>query len=282
MIRIDTERCTQCDLCSQVCPVGIVQPGPEIDERLHGHCLQCGHCYAVCPPGAITVLDLEGPAGDDRRPARVEPDAMMSLLMMRRSVREFRDEPVSEEHLRAILDAASCAPSAKNARPVEATVYRGADCLQRIYDATISHYKGLLAQSERFYFPWMWRLSGRSTEGLPRLRAGVQFLVTPREGEDRLLYHCRTLLGFTAPARDPMGQGDAWLASHNATLYAETLGVGSCHNGYITYAAHSSKSVAEALELPGGRAMVALLMLGYPRLRYMRPAPRKAMPTQWK
>ncbi len=46
------EKCTQCGLCVENCPQGIISlnPYPVIDES---SCIACYHCHRICPAGAI-------------------------------------------------------------------------------------------------------------------------------------------------------------------------------------------------------------------------------------
>lgn len=48
---VDEENCTQCAICSQVCPVGAVtlDPGPVFSDR----CFDCFNCIRECPEDAI-------------------------------------------------------------------------------------------------------------------------------------------------------------------------------------------------------------------------------------
>lgn len=48
---VDEEKCTQCAICSQVCPVGAVSldPGPVFGDR----CFDCFNCIRECPEDAI-------------------------------------------------------------------------------------------------------------------------------------------------------------------------------------------------------------------------------------
>jgi len=44
-------------------------------------------------------------------------DERLSFIFARRSVRRYQDEPVSDQDIRALLEAAMAAPSANNSRP---------------------------------------------------------------------------------------------------------------------------------------------------------------------
>ena len=56
----------------------------------------------------------------------------MSVIETRTSVRSFTEEPVSEKELISILNAAFCAPSAKNYRPYELIVIRDREILHEL------------------------------------------------------------------------------------------------------------------------------------------------------
>jgi len=52
---------------------------------------------------------------------------MLELIKKRRSIREYTAEPISEIHIRAMLEAAMAAPSANDRRPWEFIVVRRED-----------------------------------------------------------------------------------------------------------------------------------------------------------
>jgi len=56
------------------------------------------------------------------------------VVSKRRSVRRYTDEPVPEEHLRLMLDAARLAPSATNEQPWRFVVVRNRDLKQAMHD----------------------------------------------------------------------------------------------------------------------------------------------------
>jgi ferredoxin len=55
-LRLDTDACTGCGMCMEVCPHGVM----EIDEkrvriRNRDACMECGACSRNCPVGAVSV-----------------------------------------------------------------------------------------------------------------------------------------------------------------------------------------------------------------------------------
>jgi NAD-dependent dihydropyrimidine dehydrogenase PreA subunit len=48
--------CTNCGLCSIVCPQGVFEPGEKAARLVdRGACIECGACMLNCEPGAILV-----------------------------------------------------------------------------------------------------------------------------------------------------------------------------------------------------------------------------------
>jgi nitroreductase len=64
------------------------------------------------------------------------PVDALDAIMTRRSIRQFSDEPVTDEELEAVLRAAMAAPSAHNGRPWRFVVVRDREVLGRLAKAT--------------------------------------------------------------------------------------------------------------------------------------------------
>ena len=107
---IDPALCCGDGLCVAVCPTGsiVMDSGKAVlNPGLSRPCNGCGHCAAVCPRRAVSV-EREGqgdtPADDAAWSAwRLEPARLNAFLRMRRSVREFKPDPVPREVLEAVL-----------------------------------------------------------------------------------------------------------------------------------------------------------------------------------
>ena len=59
-------------------------------------------------------------------------DATMKVIQDRRSIREWTDEPVSEEDLQMILESGRQAPSGENAQPWRFIVVRDAETRRKM------------------------------------------------------------------------------------------------------------------------------------------------------
>lgn len=55
-LRVDTERCTGCGVCSEVCPHGVLKTEHRmVAVKDLDACMECGACRRNCPTGAIMV-----------------------------------------------------------------------------------------------------------------------------------------------------------------------------------------------------------------------------------
>jgi len=283
MIRIDYEKCDNCDLCWRACLAMVIDRGPEVRPEGDTLCIECGHCYAVCPREAITVLGYEEvetrPVERERPVARED---MMRLLRGRRSARGFRKgAQVPEEELRALIEAASVAPSAHNSRPLKAYVFRDPHTIEKMRRRTLAYYRRMARIFNTRLFAAAWKLMLLDPEE-HRILSGAFMMVTdPRRDRDVLFYDAPCLLVITAPRFNSMAQGDAWLASENAVLYAESAGLGTCFNGFLIMAANWDLRLRRIMRIPWRERVVGALMVGYASRDWKREAPRKTIPAVW-
>lgn len=72
-------------------------------------------------------------------------DARLTFIFARRSIRHYTSEPVSEEDIHALLQAAMAAPSARNAKPWHFVVIRDRHRLGQL--AEVHPYANMLAEA---------------------------------------------------------------------------------------------------------------------------------------
>lgn len=70
---------------------------------------------------------------------------VIEAIKTRRSIRKYTGESVTDEQIRELLDAAFCAPSAKNVRPWHFIVVREREMLKKIAD--VSLYAKMLSEA---------------------------------------------------------------------------------------------------------------------------------------
>lgn len=116
---LDKDKCKRDGICSAVCVTGIIKNDenrtPYVEEKNAYKCISCGLCVAYCPHEACFVENLD-PAqfsfvDKNKMPS---PEQIDLLIKTRRSVRNFRKDPVNDEILNKIMDNVRYAPSAKN------------------------------------------------------------------------------------------------------------------------------------------------------------------------
>ncbi|HEY3398173.1 MAG TPA: nitroreductase family protein [Armatimonadota bacterium] len=278
MVTIDEKLCTKCNLCVRVCPAQVITPGPVVTGR---HCIECGQCYAVCPSAAVTVVDFSAeevtPGGEP-----VSSAALLGLLAQRRSNRAYQPEPVAAEHLEGLLRAAALAPSAHNGRPLRAYIYTNPVLLARIRTKALAYYRKYAQVLRTPGLSLVGCTMGYTPRELKAVGSALAELADITATEDRLFYDAPVVLAIGARRSNPMTVADGWMAMTNAMLYAETVPLAACINGYLSIAANGSRAVRAAMELPRKEHIIAAMTLGYPARKYQRPAPRKDLPVTWK
>ena len=80
---------------------------------------------ALCATGATTALSAPDSAPNN-------DTGLLDLFAKRQSVRRYKSDPVPEEHLRLILDAARRSPTSGNQQPWKFLVVRNKATIERL------------------------------------------------------------------------------------------------------------------------------------------------------
>lgn len=280
-IAIDTAACTGCGQCVAVCKdFGLALADGK--ATLSGHplfgCIGCGHCMAVCPHGAITVSGRTlSPADCFPLPPRSSAagyDALLALLQRRRSIREFRAEPVAPGLLAQVLAAAQTAPMGLPPSDVHVLVLsEPAQVRQFAVD-----FCAYLESQRWLVSPWLRALMrplwGQATADLMRDFVVPLFRVyteAMQRGENLVTYDAPAALYFYGtPYCDP---ADPLIAATYAMLAAESLGLGTCMLGAIHPLIQYGPAARRFRAAHGIRSTSReglFLILGQPRVSYQR------------
>jgi nitroreductase len=195
-------------------------------------------------------------------------DAAMKIIQDRRSIREFSDEPVADQDLDLILEAARQAPSGENAQPWRFIIVK---------DEAMRKKMGAIAgggSGRRFTAEYVTQKMQERFENLKdeeKRKAVFQKLTSGQ------------VSAFMADAPVNIvvcGKKDVWdmpydtsAAIENILLMVTALGLGACWVIAPCIDIRDEESIKALLDIPEGFKAVSILSLGHPT-RPHKPRPR--------
>lgn len=268
---IRAERCTRCNLCSLACPARIIRAAtatapPEPVAGAAASCIDCGHCVAICPPAALVHRSMTPEQCPPlQRELLPTPEQAKHFLRSRRSIRNFRPEPVTREVLTRLIDIASHAPTGHNSQTVEwHVVDQGAE-VNRLAGHVVDWMRYTMETSPK----------AATAMGLDRVVAAWE------KGVDRVCRSSPQLIIAHAGGKDRFAPLSVPIALSYLELCAPLHGVGTCWGGYFNLAARSWPALQQALPLPDGNLSYGVLLVGRPRYEYSRLPLRRAPRISW-
>lgn len=272
VITIDPGLCTNCEICVEICPMSIILPSSEGEtpyspEDAATYCAKCGHCEVFCPEGAISTLfdSTYYQLNDDTFPS-IPATEIGKYMVMRRSIRSYREEPVDKGTIEAILDIARYAPSGMNKQPVHWTIVHDTEEVKKIAGLSIEWMREVVA--------------GGEDHPLKPLMPG---LISAYEmGVDPICRAAPHLVIAHTPAEYPTGYTDSIIALSWFELAAQAFEVGTCWAGFLAIAAASYKPLTDELKLPQGHVVQYCMMFGYPEHKVRGIPGREPARVSWK
>ena len=259
-ILVDGSICKKDGICVAACPAGTLALDADgYPEEVGAICYHCGHCAAICPSQALTHTGL--PAGGMLPVAKDQPSAEVvdSLLMSRRSIREFRDQPIERATFEAILDVARRAPTASNDQTLHWIMLNGRERVHDLASECVLRMKEVQPTTplfQRVIAAW-----DKGLDGTLRGATAVAVVCTPQEAA--------------------CGPSDAAIALTHAELAAAARGLGMTWAGILMYVAAASEPLRRWLQVPEGYSVSAAAMFGYGKYKYHRIPPRKPLNARW-
>lgn len=292
-ITIDRSQCKKDGLCASVCPEGIfVQREkltvPELVDK--ERCIACGHCVAICPQDAICHSEFPPTA---IRTIQIEEmpteEQVMTLLKTRRSIRAFRDKPLTKETIESIIDGARFAPSGHNSQSTEYLVVQDRTMLKQVSAMVIEYLKFEIRRFGNPIFRSFALLANRelAESGLHEIPGFKQMIQMFESGADPVLNGAPALLAFHARRTVGFADVNAQLALQNASLVAHSLGIGHFYTGWVLSPCRApmarawNERIPSLLGIPPGNVLYGALALGYPIPRFKNMIERKPPHIRW-
>lgn len=281
LIKKREDKCSECMLCVRDCVMGVwrnVNGRSQVaDIEL---CNRCSHCIAVCPCDAIIHDGLKKEKIFTVNRKNLIPEVLRDIIVSRRSIRQFKKEPVPREVIEQIIDIARYAPSASNSQNVGYIVVTN----KRLIEGTAVNIFGLAS-----------RLFDMSKKGMGRLFVNLTGLSRNRylrmmnyaqeqnaqNGRDFILHDAPVLILIHAPKRTQFASDNCNIAATTIINYAHALGLGTCFTGLMTMVLRFSGKIRRELRIPEGRRVYASLVMGYPSYRFANTVSRKKPEVRW-
>lgn len=283
-LQIDATRCVCCGKCAWVCPSEILrqeEKGGEIRVQHSEECIACGHCVAVCAKDAIQHSAFpDGTTHPIDYAQLPTADQLFALMQARRSNRALTSRPVPHEALERIVEAATLAPTATNARLLSFTVVTDPEQLRAVADFTIQVFDKLAnlllnPVVKCLVKPFQPELYEKYAPMFASLKEAYA------KGEDPILRKATALLIIHSPKSNRFGAEEANLAYQNASLMAESMGVSQIYMGFVLTAIRQAKKGAFSRLLGIEGEVFALMGLGMPAFRYPRSVDHREQPVRF-
>jgi nitroreductase/NAD-dependent dihydropyrimidine dehydrogenase PreA subunit len=271
LLIINAEKCTKCNVCVLSCPVSIINLNaenktPEVSKNKENLCIYCGHCESICPENALThSLSQSALEAAIERNKLVNPTELAFYIKQRRSIRNFKKEPVEKNKIEQALDVVRYSPTGHNRQLNQWLVLYDTQKVELLTKATIEWMRKLITIKPEIAERW-----------------GFSVLVAKFDmGFDRICRNAPHIMFCYSPSSYLVGQLDAIIATTHLDLYLPSLGIGTCWAGYLNMAIQQSKEIKEIIGLDENSTVHTSLMIGYPKYNYHKIPNRKQIAVKW-
>lgn len=255
-IAIDEEKCIGCGQCVKDCGTSVLYLENGKAKAKDDGCVKCGHCFAICPNEAISMPEYDCSDCDQIGSfSEFDEDEMLLALKSRRTIRHFKDQPISEEQIHTIIEAGRYSPTATNLQNVRYTVLIG-NTMREFERVSMAAIRKVIGLAEPF----------SSAAKTTRI-------------EDDFLFHHAPVAILISAKKSPMDRFGAdvngALATAHMETQAESMGLGVLVRGFTIISMKISRKARKTIGLERGEKPVACLVIGYPSIKHRRIPPRK-------
>ncbi len=263
--KVNEERCIQCGKCVKDCPAQCMamEKGGFPNILAEDTCLRCQHCLAVCPTGAISIMGVDPDKSMDVKYELPTAHSMETLIKGRRSTRNYKKQPLETETIHKLLETAWHAPTGGNTQSVLFTVTMNEKVTLAFRNELNTRVENMLNESDA------------ETENLRIAYTRQAFEVGSKKDPDFLLRGAPHILIASTPKESPAGKDDSIIALTNFDLLAQSMGVGTVWNGFLTWALTDFfPDLAVKLGMPKDHVIGHGMCFGRPAIQYHRTVQR--------
>jgi len=103
------------------------------------------------------------------------------------------------------------------------------------------------------------------------------FIAQKKENDSQICHHAPAVILFHGVvSKTGMAEADANIWATYTSIYANTLDMGTCFNGFIVKAMEQNSKLNPYFKVPSGHKVYAALLVGYPKVKYRNEASRQS------
>lgn len=300
VMKADPEKCTSCGLCLLNCPFKCWEMDenevPKMKEE--NVCFSCFNCMVVCPTEAVSIVETyhvdEGFFATDPYPpvkmpcepkdSEGNPDewtVVEKTILERRSVRNFKEDPVPESLIHRVLEAGRFAPSAGNKQPWKFVVVTDKVFINKMDEAVYGVVNTMhnSYHNDAMVMGLVKSLGDNPPQGTfdPRVWGGIGCV----SRKELPVFLSAPVVIFIAGNDRMVGpELQAGIAGQNMNLAAQSLGIGCCWSGFGALV-ELIPPIKKNLGIRAPWRIQASMVLGYPKFKQQGMVPRQFRPVTW-
>lgn len=285
-VTIDYDKCTICGTCIEGCGRCFHMEGDRVTVHADQNCCSlCGRCVALCPTGAVThdKMNMEN-FPEIRRREFITPDDFTDFVRQRRSHRAFLNKTIPESDIAKLVDIVRYCPTGSNSQMVELLVIRNPEKIKRLSDLTVDFMVtvGSDAARQAEALKAEGKTSPEEIGQMEMMALYGNMLEQSREtGIDPIFYLAPAVMVFHARDIGFSKKDDCVIASTTMGLLSRTMGLEFTYIGLFEGASNGDPAVMAELGLPEGHKVFSVIILGYPKLTFLREVDRKPIAVNY-
>lgn len=199
----------------------------------------------------------------------ISSDDFENLIQQRRSIRIFQDKAIPQKTLLEFVQNMRFSPTASNSQGLSFTIITDQNSLKAINDISIETLLNVFNKVTNPMVSWLIKVA-IGKDAFSKLKEGKnKFSRKAKLDSNMICYNAPALiLIHAAKGASSMPESDANIWIGMATLYAETLKLATCINGYIVNAAKRNKKINDMMNIPKHHQLHGAVLIGYPKMKY--------------
>jgi len=277
-ITINSEICKNCKLCAEVCPCKII--GVDKEDQMYiipekeSICIQCGQCMSICKSMAITINGYSYEKEFfDMPEGKLSYKDFTDFISARRSIRNYKEQAISNELIDQILDSVSYAPFGASPDKMCVTVINNRKTIE-----------SALPLISKFLDKIVQLIENPIARFIVKRKVGIETFNTIKnhlypisktgnyklDNGDRITRGAPALIIFHAIKGAEAHTSNSLIYATYAMMTAESLGLGTLMNEIVPSAINEVPVVKEIFQIPKDHEAIISLNIGFPKYKYKR------------